>query len=122
MWHFTPASRSRVRTKASLGVSPLRTTISTPSTSTERMTASVAAMIGGESITMNLYRDLSSAISSVNRREDNKSAGLGGIGPVGIAARFVIAGCGTVIRSKEEKPASEELNPAGLPAPGLEGP
>ena len=40
--------------KASFGVSPLRTTSNTPSVSAERITASVAAITGGESITMNL--------------------------------------------------------------------
>src|ERR1019366_6772370 len=105
MWHFTPAKRSRVRVNASFGVSPLRTTSNTPSTTTERITASVAAIIGGESITTNLYRKRRSAMSSASLLEDNKSAGLGGIGPVGIAERFVIAGCSTVIRSSEDTPA-----------------
>jgi len=51
---LTPPSKSCIRVKASFGVSPLRTTISTPSARTQRITASVAAMMGGESITMNL--------------------------------------------------------------------
>src|SRR5260370_12700324 len=108
MWHYTAAKRSRVRVNAALGVSPLRTTSNTPSTRTERITASVAAIIGGESMTTNLYRVRSSAMSSVNLRDDNKSAGFGGMGPVGIAARFVIAGCGTGIKSSDGTLAREE--------------
>ena len=41
-WHLTLTSRSRVRVKASFGVSPLRTTRRTPATCTDKMTASVA--------------------------------------------------------------------------------
>ena len=106
-----------MRVKASLGVSPLRTTRSTPSACTERITASVAAMTGGESMTMNLYLVRNSAMASVSLCEDNRSAGFGGRGPVGIAARLGIAGCGTVTRSSEETPARYELNPAYFPVP-----
>src|SRR5271155_19771 len=105
MWHLTLTSKSRVRVKASLGVSPLRTTSRTPSVWTDRITASVAAMTGGESITTNLNFVRSSAIASANLWEDNKSAGLGGSGPVGIAARLGMSGCGTVTRSRLETPA-----------------
>src|SRR3989449_8463 len=65
--HLTLVRRSRERVKASLGVWPLRTTSKTPSACTERMTASVAAMTGGESMTMNLYFARSSAMASVIR-------------------------------------------------------
>src|SRR6267143_5508840 len=112
MRHFTLDSRSRVRAKASFGVSPLRTTRSTPSARTERITASVAAMIGGESMTINLNLVRNAAIASASLCEESKSAGFGGNGPVGIAARFGIAGCGTVTRSKLETPARYELSPA----------
>src|SRR5580704_18231010 len=105
MWHFTLTSKSRVRVKASLGVSPLRTTRRTPSVWTERMTASVAAIMGGESITTNLNLVRNSAMASANLLEDNKSAGFGGSGPVGIAARLGISGCGTITRSRLETPA-----------------
>ena len=81
-----------MRVNASLGVSPLRTTSSTPSAWTERITASVAAMIGGESITTNLYFFRSSAMASTSLCDDKRSAGFGGSGPVGIAARFGITG------------------------------
>src|SRR5260370_15876840 len=94
MWHFTLLSKSRVRVKASLGVSPLRTTRSTPSTCTERMTASVAAMTGGESMTINLYLERSSAMASTSLWEESRSAGFGGRGPVGMAARLGIGGGG----------------------------
>src|SRR5581483_6301967 len=102
----------RARVKASLGVSPLRTTSKTPSACTERITASVAAMMGGESMTMNLYLVRSSAMASANLWEESKSAGLGGRGPVGIAARLGIAGWGRVTRSKRETPERYELSPA----------
>ena len=46
-------------------------------------------------------------------------AGFGGMGPVGMAAKSVIAGCGTVIRSSEDTPARYELNPACLPSTRL---
>src|ERR1700675_1060571 len=105
MWHFTLTSKSRVRVKASLGVSPLRTTSRTPSVWTDTMTASVAAMTGGESITTNLNLVRNSAMASANLCDDNKSAGLGGNGPVGIAARLGMEGCGTVTRSRLETPA-----------------
>ena len=63
---LTLTSSSRARVNASLGVSPLRTTSNTPSVWTERMTASVAAMIGGESITTNLYFFRNSAMASTS--------------------------------------------------------
>src|SRR5439155_15739700 len=103
--HLTLLSKSRVRVKASLGVEPLRTTRSTPSVCTERITASVAARIGGESIIINLYLVRSSAMASTSLWEESKSAGLGGSGPVGIATRLGIAGCGTETRSRLETPA-----------------
>src|SRR5215471_5205694 len=112
MRHFTLVSKSRVRVNASLGVSPLRTTNKTPSACTDRITASVAAMIGGESITINLNFVRSSAIASESLCEDSKSAGLGGSGPVGITMKFGIAGWGTVTRSRLETPARYELSPA----------
>src|SRR5260370_6966765 len=99
MRHITLLSRSRVRVKASLGVSPLRTTSKTPSACTERITASVAAMTGGESMTINLNLLRSSAIPSANLYEDSKSAGFGGIGPVGMATKFGIVGVGTNTQS-----------------------
>jgi hypothetical protein len=102
---LTLVSRSRARVKASFGVSPLRTTSRTPSACTETITASVAAMIGGESITMNLYWLRSCRMASASLWEDSRSAGFGGSGPVGIATRFGIAGWGTVTRSRLETPA-----------------
>ncbi len=74
-------------------VCPLRTTISTPSDWTERITASVTAMMGGVSITMNLNFLRNSAMASAMRWEESRSAGLGGNGPVGMAERFSTAGC-----------------------------
>src|SRR5216117_3304704 len=82
MRHLTLFRRSRVRVKASLGVSPLRTTRSTPSACTERITASVAAIMGGESMTINLNFVRSSAMASTSLWEESKSAGFGGSGPV----------------------------------------
>src|ERR1700716_541988 len=108
MLHFTLTSKSRVLVNASLGVSPLRTTSNTPSVCTDTITASVAAITGGESITINLYFFLNSTIASANLWEDNKSAGFGGSGPVGIAARFGMVGCGTVTNSKLDAPARYE--------------
>src|SRR2546427_13255018 len=83
------------------------------------MTASVAAMIGGESITMNLYCERSSQMAAANLCEASRSAGLGGMGPVGMAARLVTAGCGIVIKSRLETPARYELSPALLPSARL---
>src|SRR5215472_17277062 len=119
MRHFTLLSRSRGRVKATLGVSPLRTTSRTPSACTERITPSVAAMIGGESSTVNLNFLRSSVIASASLFEDSKSAGFGGSGPVGIATRLGMAGCGTDTRSKLETPARYELRPAYFPEPRL---
>ena len=113
--HFTAASRSRVRVKASLGVSPLRTTSKTPSVSAERITASVAAITGGESITMNLKRRRNSAIASRMRWEESKSAGLGGTGPVVSAERLLIVGCGMISFIEVETPARYELSPHLFP-------
>ena len=56
------------------------------------MTASVAAMTGGESITINLNRCRSSAIASRMRWDESRSAGLGGTGPVVSASRLLIVG------------------------------
>src|SRR6202047_5690228 len=109
MLHFTLISKSRVLVNASLGVSPLRTTNNTPSVCTDKITASVAAITGGESITINLNLFRSSAMASATLCEDNRSAGLGGSGPVGIAARFGIVGCGIITRSRLDGPAREEL-------------
>ena len=103
--HRTAESKSRVRVKASFGVCPLRTTSKTPSVSAERITASVAAMTGGESITMNLYRRRNSVIASRIRWEESKSAGLGGTGPVVNALKLLIAGCGVITSSRLETPA-----------------
>src|ERR1700674_2522060 len=119
MRHFTLLSRSRVRVNASLGVSPLRTTSRTPSTCTERITASVAAIIGGESRTINLNLVRSSAMASASLWEESKSAGFGGKGPVGIAARLGIVGGGTVTSSRLDTPARYELKPACFPLPRL---
>src|ERR1700730_7728126 len=105
MLHFTLTSKSRVLVNASFGVSPLRTTNNTPSLSTDKITASVAAITGGESITMNLNLFRSSAIASATLCDDKRSAGLGGKGPVGMAARFGIVGCGTITRSRLDAPA-----------------
>src|SRR5260370_37891392 len=105
MWHLTLLSKSRVRVNASLGVSPLRTTRRTPSAFTERITASVAAMMGGESMTMNLNLVRSSAMASSSLCEESRSAGLGGGGPVGIAERLGIAGCWMVTRLRLEAQA-----------------
>src|SRR5258708_38443679 len=91
MWHFTLLSKSRVRVNASLGVSPLRTTRRTPSACTERITASVAAMMGGESMTINLYLVRSSAMTSTSLREESKSAGFGGRDTVGLATMLGVA-------------------------------
>ena len=49
------------------------------------MTASVAAMMGGESITTNLYLVRSSAMASASLCEDSRSAGFDGSGPAGEA-------------------------------------
>src|ERR1700744_6044826 len=114
MRHFTLINRSRVRVKASLGVSPLRTTMTTPSAFTERITASVAAITGGVSMTMNLNFVRNAVIAAGSRWDESRSAGFGGNGPVGIAERFGIAGCCTVTRSRLETPARYELRPAYL--------
>src|SRR6201999_331328 len=98
----------------SFGVSPLRTTITTPSALTDRITASVAAMTGGVSMTMNLNLVRNSTSASARRCDESRSAGLGGRGPVGIADKFGIAGCCTVTRSRLETPARYELRPAYL--------
>src|SRR5437879_11954603 len=102
--------------KPSFGVSPLRTTITTPSTSTERITPSVAAINGGESMTMNLYSCRSIETASLSRREESRSAGFGGTGPGGMAARLVIAGWGKGTSAGEEYPAREDDQPRNLPS------
>src|SRR5438046_6214691 len=119
MRDFTLVSRSRVRVKATLGVSPLRTTSSTPSACTERITASVATMIGGESSTINLNFERSSTMASASLCEESRSAGFGGRGPVGMATRLGIAGCGIDTRSRLDTPARYELKPAYFPPPRL---
>src|ERR1700691_2782498 len=88
--------------------------MTTPSAFTERITASVAAITGGVSMTMNLNFVRSSVMASASRWDESRSAGLGGSGPVGIAERFGIAGCCTVTRSRLETPARYELKPAYL--------
>src|ERR1700682_6828767 len=105
MLHFTLTNKSRVLVKASLGVSPLRATNSTPSVWTDKITASVAAITGGESITINLNLFRSSAMASATLCDDNRSAGLGGSGPVGIAAKFGMVGRGTINRNTPDAPA-----------------
>src|ERR1019366_4723323 len=50
------------------------------------------------------------------RAEESKSAGFGGIGPVGTTQRFGITGCGTVTKSMDETPARYELSPAYFPS------
>src|SRR5436309_15690118 len=117
MRHFTLLRRSRVRVKASLGVSPLRTTSKTPSVCTETITSPVAAMTGGESITINLYFVRISVMASANLWDDKSSAGFGSSGPVGIAARLGIVVCGTVTRSRHDTHARYELKPAYFPLP-----
>ena len=56
-------------------------------------------------MTINLKRCRSSTIASRIRCEESKSAGLGGTGPVVIAARLLIVGCGIVTSSRVETPA-----------------
>src|ERR1700681_2051770 len=115
MLHFTLISKSRVLVNASFGVSPLRTTNNTPSVCTDKITASVAAITGGESITINLKLFLSSAMASATLWDDSRSAGLGGSGPVGIAAKFGTVGCGTTTAAKLDAPARQALRPGELP-------
>src|SRR6202046_1288758 len=50
------------------------------------------------------------------RTEERRSAGFGGIGPVGKTQRFGITGCGTVTKSMDETPARYELSPAYFPS------
>src|SRR5260370_16172427 len=83
------------------------------------MTASVAAMTGGESMTINLYLERSSAMASTSLWEESRSAGFGGRGPVGMAARVGIEGCGLETRSRLDTPAREELRDAYCPLPRL---
>src|SRR6202011_2053445 len=111
MLHFTLTNKSRVLVKASLGVSPLRTTNSTPSVCTDKITASVAAITGGESITINLNLFRNSTMASATLCDDSRSAGLGGSGPVGIAAKLGMVGCGTMTESRLDAPARYELRP-----------
>src|SRR5438132_10964757 len=99
MRHLTLLSKSRVRVKASLGVAPLRTTRSTPSVCTERITASVAARIGGESMIINLYLVRSSAMASTSLWEESKYGGLGGSEMVGRVPSLGIAGRRDAARS-----------------------
>jgi len=80
--HFTLIRRSRVREKASSAFAAPNA-ITTPSAFTDRITASVAAMTGGVSMTINLkFRaQLGDRISKPVRRK--QIAGFGGSGPVG---------------------------------------
>src|ERR1700732_931308 len=62
---------------------PPPTTRMTPSTSVARMRLSARLRSGGESSTMNLYSLAASRISAGMYSDESKSAGFGGIGPLG---------------------------------------
>src|ERR1035437_11011785 len=75
----------RARVTAPRTVAPLSTTKTTPSTKVDRIIASVTGSTGGESITTNLKRLRNSLNIDSMAEEESSWAGLGGVGPAGIA-------------------------------------
>src|SRR6202050_3996426 len=77
---------------------PPPTTRMTPSTSVARMRLSARFRSGGESSTMNLYSLEASRISAGMYSEESKSAGFGGIGPLGRTESPIGAGWDSRLR------------------------